>query len=46
MEIRVTPENFHLIWKSIIIRTSDVFSTPPVVINVDRSVTELQGEFP
>ncbi len=45
MEIRVTPENFHLIWKSIIIRTSDVFSTPPVVINVDRSVISTLGNF-
>ena len=45
MEIRVTPENFHLIWKSIIIRTSDVFSTPPVVINVDKSVISTLGNF-
>lgn len=45
METRITPQNFHQIWNTILIKASDKFTMPPDVIKVDDSVISTLGNF-
>ena len=45
MEQRITQENFHSIWKSILIKATDKYDTPPEVIHVSNSTISTLGNF-
>ena len=45
METRITSENFHNIWKSILIKATDKYDTPPEVIHVSNSTISTLGNF-
>lgn len=45
MEPRITQENFHTIWDSILIKATDKYDTPPEVIHVSNSTISTLGNF-
>ncbi len=45
METRITPENFHSIWQSILIKANDQYATPPEVIQISNSTISTLGNF-
>ena len=45
METRITEENFHRIWQTILIKATDQYSTPPEVIRVNNSTISTLGNF-
>ncbi len=45
MQTNITPENFHSIWNSILIRVTDEYDTPPEVIRVGESTIGTLGNF-
>ena len=45
MEPRITQENFHAIWDSILIKATDKYDTPPEVIHVSNSTISTLGNF-
>jgi hypothetical protein len=45
MDSRITLENFHSIWASILIRATDKYTMPPEVIKVNNSTISTLGNF-
>ena len=45
MDSRITLENFHRIWASILIKATDKYTTPPEVIHVSNSTISTLGNF-
>lgn len=45
MEQRITRENFHSVWESILIKATDRYDTPPEVIHVSNSTISTLGNF-
>ena len=45
METAITFKNFHSIWDSILIKATDKFSTPPVVLRINGSTFGTLGNF-
>ena len=45
MESRISSENFQSIWKSILIKATDKYKTPPEVIHVNKSTIATLGNF-
>ena len=45
MATRITKENFHKIWKLIVVRVTDAFTTPPVVFKIGGSTVGTLGNF-
>ena len=45
MDSRITLENFHRIWASILIKATDKYTTPPEVIHVSYSTISTLGNF-
>lgn len=45
MESKINQENFHSIWKSILIKATDKYDTPPEVIHVSNSTISTLGNF-
>lgn len=45
METKITQENFHSVWNSILIKVTDEYDTPPEVIRVGDSTISTLGNF-